>query len=136
MSEANKAIVGKFLTALGSGDVATLKTLSTEDIVAVCPGTAAVCGTRNYEVIMNTAQAFPQITKSGGIKFRILNMIAEGDRVACQVDGFATLLNGKEYNNHYHNLFFLRDGKVCKMVEYLDLKLADEVLGPYLPPKS
>ena len=40
--------------------------------------------------------------------------------------------NGKSYNNQYHFLLFVRDGKVSKVMEYLDNQLADAVLGPYL----
>ena len=82
---------------------------------------------------MGIADAFPKITKSG-IEFKILNLTAEDDRVACEAQGFSTMINGKAYNNEYHFLFSFRDGKVCQVKEYLDTKLADEVLGPYLVP--
>ena len=67
-------------------------------------------------------------------RIAIKGAITEGDRVALLIDGFSTMKDGQEYNNHYHNLFSFRDGKVCKMIEYCDLVLADAVLGPYLPP--
>jgi ketosteroid isomerase-like protein len=132
MNEVNKSVASRFLKALGEGDITTLKTLVTDDIVAIAPGTADICGTRDYEVIMAVVGAFRQFTRSG-IEFRILNLTAEGDRVACEADGYATMINGKEYNNHYHFLMFFRDGKICRMKEYFDTKLADTVLGPYLP---
>lgn len=130
MSEANKALVVEFMNAMGRGDVETVKALSTDDLVAITTGTGIVSGTRNYEVIMQSVAAFPQITKAG-VTVKILNLTAEDDRVAMEWDGFATMVSGKEYNNHYHNLMFIRDGKVCKMVEYCDLKLADYALGEY-----
>ena len=133
MSEANKTTVQKFLKALGSGDAATLKTLVTEDVMVITAGSSNVSGPRDYNVIMGIADAFPKITKSG-IEFKILNLTAEDDRVACEAQGFSTMINGKAYNNEYHFLFSFRDGKVCQVKEYLDTKLADEVLGPYLVP--
>ena len=58
MSEANKAATRRFFKALGSGDVVTLKTLVTEDVEAITPGTANISGTRNYDVVMQLAEAF------------------------------------------------------------------------------
>ena len=74
----------------------------------------------------------PQITTTGGISFEFLNLTAEDDRVAVEAKGRSTEVSGKEYNNEYHFLIFFRDGKVCRMKEYLDTKLAEEVLGKYL----
>jgi hypothetical protein len=69
---------------------------------------------------------------SGGIRFRILHLTAEADRVAVEARGSSTLMNGNQYNNEYHFLIFIRDGKVYKFMEYLDTQLADEVLAPPL----
>lgn len=135
MSEANKKTAEKFMVALSSGDVDTLRSVSTSDLIAITPGTAALSDERSHEVIMASAAVFPLITQNG-LRVEILNMTAEGDRVAMQWNGHSTMKDGTEYNNHYHNLFFFRDGKVCKMVEYCDLVLADRVLGQYLPPKG
>jgi uncharacterized protein len=132
MSQANKDIAVKFLNALGGGDAATVGALITEDVEAITPGTGAICGTRNHAVMMAIAEAFPKIMKDNGITFKVLNLTAEGDRVACEAEGYSTMLNGKSYNNTYHFLIFIRDGRIYKIKEYLDVKLADEVLGPYL----
>lgn len=129
--EDHKAIVRRFLTALGKGDVDTLKTLITDDVAAVCTGTSIVSGTRNYADICTTAGFLNKVTRNG-IEFRILTMTAEEDRVSCEVEGRSTLANGKSYNNQYHFLFFLRNGKVRILKEYIDTKLADETLGPLL----
>ena len=131
MSKANKEAALDLLTALG-GDVVALKPLVTDDLVITTRGHAKVSGSRNYEVALATIGSFPLLTKDG-IKFRILNLTAEDDRVACEVEGICTMNDGREYNNTYHFLMFFRDGKLCRMNEYLDTKLADDVLGPYLP---
>lgn len=131
MSDANKVTAKRFLDALGAGDSATLKTLVTDDIQVITPGNAKICGIRDYGVIMAIADAFPKITKAG-LTFKILNLTAEDDRVACEAEGYSTMVNGKDYNNHYHFLMHFRDGKIFRMKEYLDTELADAVLGPYL----
>ena len=124
----HKATVEKFLDALGNGDGETLATLITEDIAAICTGTSMLSATRGYAEVVGVAGMLKQITQNG-IAFKILTMTAEADRVSCEAEGTSTLVNGVAYNNQYHFLFFFRDGKVCKIKEYIDTKLADATLG-------
>jgi ketosteroid isomerase-like protein len=131
MSSANKESAQKILEAMGAGDTKTLKALVTNDLVVTARGHANISGNRSYDIAMAAIESFPQITKSC-IEFKILNLTAEDNRVACEAEGYSTMIDGRDYNNHYHFLMFFRDGKLFKMHEYLDTKLADEVLGPYL----
>ena len=131
MSSANKEIATKFLQALGSGDVEALRSVVSNDVVAITAGYSKVSGPRDHDLILRICAAMPQITQSG-IEFEILHATAEDDRVAVEVQGHSTMLDGKPYNNQYHFLFFIRNGKIHKLMEYLDNQLADDVLGPYL----
>jgi ketosteroid isomerase-like protein len=131
MNETNKTVVRKFINALCTGDMETLGTLISQDIVVITTGTSVVSGRRNYQDVLNIGSAFGRISKAG-LTSEILNLTAEDDRVACEWEGRCTLLSGKEYNNQYHFLMFIRDGKIHKMKEYMDTKLADAVLAPML----
>jgi len=53
---------------------------------------------------------------------------AEGDRVAMEAESYAKMSNGKTYNNFYHFLHIVRDGKICMVKEYLDTHHAADVL--------
>lgn len=128
---ANKTVVKNFLEALGAGDAERLKTVIAKDIQAIATGTSLLSGTRNYDDIISTVQMLRSSTKNG-IEFRILHLTAEEDRVAAEIEGYSTLVTGAPYNNQYHMLFFIRDGKIYKMKEYLDTKLADAAFGPML----
>jgi ketosteroid isomerase-like protein len=55
---------------------------------------------------------------------------AEGDRIALEVSGKCELSNGRRYDNMYHFLILLRDGRVQLVKEYLDTKVAHEAFGP------
>jgi ketosteroid isomerase-like protein len=55
-------------------------------------------------------------------------MTAEGDRVAVEAESRGLHVSGKLYNNLYHFLLVVREGKVHEFKEYLDTKLAHEVL--------
>jgi uncharacterized protein len=63
----------------------------------------------------------------GGIHFTVHSLTAEEDRVAAEVESYAELTNGAVYNNHYHMLFFLRDGQIAEVREYGDTLHAKEV---------
>jgi uncharacterized protein len=65
----------------------------------------------------------------GGIEFTVHSLTAEADRVAAEVESYAPLVNGKVYNNHYHMLFEIRDGKIVIVKEYADTAHAREVFG-------
>jgi ketosteroid isomerase-like protein len=101
----------------------------TEDVQAICTGTSILSGTRYLNTILQTAAAFPQIAKNG-FEFNIIELTAENDRVSCEMTGGGELVTGNTYNNEYHFLFYFRDGKICKFKEYLDGKIADEILAP------
>jgi ketosteroid isomerase-like protein len=131
MSQTNKDIALKFLHSLCAGDVATLKTVVTDDVVAIVPGTSQIAGTRHYDEIMAVCAMFPQISKDG-LSPRVLHVTAEEDRVSIEWEGSCKLVNGQQYNNCYHMLLFIRDGKVCRLKEYLDTKMADSILIPLM----
>jgi uncharacterized protein len=127
----NKKLVTAFMQALGKGDAEAMKPLLTADMVAVCTGTCLLSGSRNAAEILGAVGMLKQATKNG-IDFKLLNLTAEEDRVAVEAEGYSTLVNGTPYNNQYHFLFFIRDGKVCRLKEYMDTKLVQDSLGPLL----
>lgn len=65
-----------------------------------------------------------------GLSPTIQTVTAEGDRVAVEFEGNATLSNGASYCNQYCRVFTVRDGKIRQVNEYFCTKLADEVLYP------
>lgn len=131
MNQSNKQVVRRFLHALGSGASDAVDQLLADDCIAVCTGTSIVSRTRSREEIVRTAGYFKRTMKDG-VRFEILEMTAEDDRVAVECQGFAELTTGVAYNNQYHFLFYLREGKICKLKEYMDTKLADEVMRPII----
>ena len=64
----------------------------------------------------------------GGLSLRVKGVTAEGDRVAVEAESFAKMKSGKTYQNRYHFLVEVRDGKIQAVREYLDTIHANEVL--------
>jgi ketosteroid isomerase-like protein len=64
----------------------------------------------------------------GAMRLTALGVTAEGDRVAVEAESHAKMKNGKTYQNKYHFLFQVRDGKIQAVKEYLDTTHANDVL--------
>lgn len=129
MAQSSKSVVEAFFRALGSGNAQAMAGLVTQDIVAVAHGTSVASGTRDYEGVIAALELLRQTT-TDGITFEIISMTEEEDRISCEVQGSSTLVTGQPYNNRYHFLFRLKAGRICRIDEYFDTKLVDEVMGP------
>jgi ketosteroid isomerase-like protein len=64
----------------------------------------------------------------GGLKMNLKNSIGEGDMVAAEVQSLGVAKTGKLYENEYHMLFRIRDGKIAEVREYTDPMHAVEVM--------
>jgi ketosteroid isomerase-like protein len=63
------------------------------------------------------------------IRLTVTGVTAEGDRVAIEAEGYAKLKDGKTYENLYHFLFIIKDGKIQLAKEYCDTLYADEIFN-------
>ena len=125
-SKNNKEIATEFFNSLSSGTEGYLD-FYTDDSTIWTAGDNAIGGTRTKEEIIEFAQgilaAFPD-----GITFNITGMTAEDDRVAVEVSGESIHASGQPYNNKYHFLLIIRDGKIIQLKEYMDTQLAAKIL--------
>ena len=122
----NKELACKFFDSLSSGTQDYLD-FYTDDSIIWTAGDNAIGGTRTKEEIVEFAQgilaAFPN-----GITFNITGMTAEADRVAVEVSSESIHASGQSYNNKYHFLLIIRDGKIIQLKEYMDTQLAAKIL--------
>jgi ketosteroid isomerase-like protein len=131
MSEQSKQVVRTFIEAFGRGDADTAATCLAPDAVAIAKGFGKISGPRPYEFIVGTTRLFPQMMPTG-LRPTFSNFIAEGDRVAVEFEGDATLANGDSYANQYCMVFTLEGGKIKRVHEYFCTVLADQKLGPLM----
>ena len=126
LTEENKEVAIKFFEALSSGSQTYLDFYNDESIIWTA-GENAIGGTRTKKEIVDFAQgilsAFPN-----GIKFNITGITAENERVAVEVQGEAIHASGEAYNNQYHFLLRIQDGKILELKEYMDTQLAAKIL--------
>lgn len=62
-----------------------------------------------------------------GLKMTVLGTVAEGDRVAAEVESSGDLRNGRQYRQQYHFLIEFRDRRIANVREYLDTQHAWDV---------
>ena len=126
-SEDNKRIVSAFLDAMNRGDTEAILDAYAEDGHVWTMGNTLISGKYDKAQIKQFAdgiyEAFPE-----GLSFSVTGMVAEGDKVAVEAESDGMHASGVPYQNSYHFLFTLRDGKVVQLKEYMDTQLATDVI--------
>ena len=126
--EENKAFAKAFLAALSRGDWNFVEDAYAEDVVIWTPGSMPFSGTHTKAGVADV-KAWLTGVFPDGLKFTIKAMTAEGDRVAVEAESYGKHVSGKTYNNQYHFLMVILDGKIHELKEYMDTMHANEVLA-------
>ena len=124
--EKNKELVQEFFNLLSSGSDKYLDFYNDESVIWTA-GENAIGGSRSKSEVVSFAKSvldsFPK-----GITFNVVNLVAENDYVAAEVEGSAMHVSGKPYNNKYHFLLKIKNNKILELKEYMDTQLAAKVL--------
>jgi len=107
----NRKVALAFVDSLCRGEPD--QALLCEDAVWWIPGR----GTIDRPTFLGLAAAVNALF-AGPISMTITAVTAEDDRVAVQADGHADLKDGRSYDNTYHFLFYLRDGRIREAREH------------------
>ena len=127
--ESNKEIVDSFFKRVTAGEIEKAFELVDDNVSWWVPGDLPFSGTKSkseYLVVVN------QITKGfpTGFELKATAMIGEGNKVAAEVVSNGTHVNGKKYNNHYHFLIQVKDGKMINVKEYMDTLHLYQLITP------
>ena len=128
-AEWNKAVARELFARFSAGDIPGVLALMTEDCTWLIPGKPErmrIAGLYDRERI---ARLFHRMLEGlqGGLKMTLKGAIAEGERVAAEVESEGDLKNGRRYRQQYHFVFEFRDGRICAVREYLDTQHAHDV---------
>jgi ketosteroid isomerase-like protein len=120
--EQNKRLVQEFFDRFSANDIAGALDMMASDVnwwIAGRKDSLPAAGDHNKDQI---ARVFQNMAGelSNCLKMTVISMIAEGDRVSAEVESSGELRNGRVYNQQYHILMTVRDGKICSVREYLD----------------
>lgn len=130
-TEENKRIVLEFIGHVSNGDVDRILGCMADDATWTIVGHAdvspAAC-TRNKtqvkELFEGLAIFFPK-----GLSTTVKAVTAENNRVAVETETNGVTRDGKVYNNFYHMLYVVKDGKIQTVREYCDLQYVQAVFG-------
>lgn len=123
----NKSKVHEFLAALNRNDAYAVAQMYAADAVHSVSGSTLISGSYTKDQMVASAGGvfapFPE-----GLKFELIDMIAERDKVAFEVRSRGTHKSGKLYANEYHWIMRFRDGEILESKEYVDTQLVNDVL--------
>ena len=126
-AEQNKQTIIDFFDQMSNGNVKGFVDLYHEGGAVWTSGNTLISGTQKKAAIQEFAggiyDAFPE-----GLKFKIISMTAEDDRVAVEAESEGMHVSGVKYQNFYHFLFILKDSKVLLLKEYMDTEKVTDIL--------
>jgi uncharacterized protein len=121
IEEQNKELVANFLEVFSQGNVADILSCLSESATWWVAGRLdGISGTKNKREFGEMLAGLSALTVTGAIRLTPLAWTAEGDRVAVETESYSELRNGRVYNNLYHFVFEVRDGKIQRVKEFLD----------------
>lgn len=121
VEEKNKALVAEFMEVFSAGDVEKILSYLADSATWWVAGELdGISGTKNKKEFGEMLAGLSSLTKTGAIALTPLAWTAEGDRVAVETESYSELNNGRVYNNLYHFVFEVRDGRIQSIKEFLD----------------
>lgn len=127
--ESNVELVKRYLGCMGSMDHVSAAPLLAENfthrVPAANPGLGAV---RNKAETMAFIEGMKATLERCDVY--IEGITAQGNRVAVEAETRSVIKpDGRLYNNHYHFLFEVENGRITALREYCDTALAAETFG-------
>ncbi|HEY3240955.1 MAG TPA: nuclear transport factor 2 family protein [Acidimicrobiia bacterium] len=126
-----RTIVDEFFARMNAHDPAGVLELVAEDVEWWIAGNFPFCGQRTKLEISNLVPMVFAVWPD--FKFTVLSTICEGNRLAVEAESHATTVDGQAYNNHYHDVFEVADGKIRVCREYYDTLHTAEVMFGGIP---
>ncbi|MCW0212305.1 MAG: nuclear transport factor 2 family protein [Pseudonocardia sp.] len=121
IEDTNKKLVTEFMEVFSTGDVEKILSYLDDSATWWVAGTIeGVSGTKDKAAFGEMLSGLSALTKTGAIRLTPQALTAEGERVAAETESYSELSNGRVYNNLYHFVFIVRDGKIHAVKEYLD----------------
>ena len=116
-----KTVVRDFLATFSRGDVdGVLDAMSDDATWWVSGGLDGMSGTYEKATFGPLLRGATAMYEEGALRITPTSMIAEGDKVAVEAEGHATMTSGRVYAPRYHFLFEVAGGKVLRVREYMD----------------
>jgi len=114
-----KEVVATFFDRFSNGEIDAAFALVSDDASWWVPGDLPFSGNKTkseyLQVVGAIQQGFPD-----GLKLTVTSMVAEGNKVAAEVESYGKHVSGKRYANKYHFLITVEDSEISAVKEYMD----------------
>ena len=121
----NEKTIRNFFHLINEKDYEAIEKVLSDDLEWWIVGDIKTSGMKNKRMILLGFKLLKRIFKS--FEFVLHDFTVQENRVAVTAESKATHKKEVGYNNHYHFLFFLEDGKIRLVKEYFDTKLAEYI---------
>ena len=125
----NKELVAKFFELFSNGEIDDAFSMVSDTAVWWVPGDLPFSGTKSkteyLQVVGAIQQGFPN-----GLQLNATSMVAEGDKVAVEVESYGEHANGRTYQNKYHFLITIENGQIIHVKEYMDTLHLYQLIQP------
>jgi len=116
-----KQVVATYLATFSRGDVDGLLAAMTDDASWWVSGSLeGMSGTYEKAPFGELLRGATALYEEGALRITPTSMIAEGNHVAVEAEGYATMKNGRIYRPRYHLLIEVEGDKVRRVREYMD----------------
>ena len=128
-SRENKRFVEEYFRKVSKGDPSVTEDFA-DDVTWWVPPSSPLSGTyRGKPAVLSLfARGTKLYSPTDPFSVEVQGLVAEGSYVAAQVVIRAITAKGRSYENHYHFLFEIVDGKIKRVKEYVDTLYAQRVL--------
>lgn len=127
--ETNKALVTRFWQAFTDGKYEEILGMLSDDATWWVAGTTALSGTYSKSEFGKLLDRIVPMAPKG-LRVTPKLLTAEGDRVSVEAVSYAEFTNGRTYQNAYHFMMVIRDGKFSAVREYLDTEHVTATFAP------
>jgi ketosteroid isomerase-like protein len=127
----NEALVRRLYGELGQGNARPLIDHLAADVEWTIIGTTPLSGVfRGRDEVVGTMFAGLRARLAGPVSFTFDRVIASGDAVVLEAHGHATTVDGHAYDNRYCIIFDVVDGRLQRVIDYVDTELITSALFP------
>lgn len=118
----SKQIAHDLFARFTAADLDGVLDLMTDDVTWRIPGNPELIPTAGDYDRKRLRRLFDRMYSqlTDGLQMTVIDSIADGDRVAVEVESRGDLRNGRQYRQKYHFAITIRDGKIARVHEYLD----------------
>lgn len=126
--EDNKSLVKQFWVVFSESRFDDALALLSDDATWWVAGNTDLSGTYSKSEFGQLVAGVGESAEAD-IEVKPTLLTAEDDRVSMEATSYGMMKNGKLYQNIYHFMHIVRDGKILAVREYLDTEHVTEVFG-------